>query len=243
MLKAARDAISRHADGRTLNSVRLSGSYWTSQGVYGGYTKDAEMPMELRIGLPDRFLRLELEEFGSDVTEYRLGFLGPRTISERFDRPNTRPDTPALARRTAAELLLGILGRAEAWGGLRLEADGPTAMAVRGPDGYAARVEFDPATHLPRTLTYKERRQVREPNTIRRRAAASASTRGGGSGSAGTRDVPIVDVIVTFQDHRDVGGFALPHRITWTASGVALWEHRFRDIQVNPALTDADFGG
>jgi hypothetical protein len=63
------------------------------------------------------------------------------------------PSYDAYNRKKAVELLLGILARTETWGGLTLTAEGTNALRVRGPQDYAARLEFDPATHLPASLT------------------------------------------------------------------------------------------
>jgi hypothetical protein len=175
-----------------------------------------------------------------------MGFAGPRTIMTRRGKPAEAPGYDVYNLKKAAELLLGLLGRNETWGGLSFAPDGPNALRVRGPANYSARLVFDPATHLPVSLTYRERRQVREPNTIRRKGTSTGRSGGaasGGSGASSSADLPEVDIVIAFRDHRNVGGFRLPHRITWTATGVDLWEYRFEEIVVNPPLTDKDFGG
>jgi hypothetical protein len=218
-----------------------------------GFTQDTEEPLELRVALPDRFLQISLLRMMSASFESRMGFVADRTISSSNGKPTDPPGQSVYVRKTAAELLLMLLARTESWGGLTLEALGPGTLSVKGLDGYAARLEFDPATHRLQKLTYRQRRQVRPRNTILRRdeilakakERGEAGSRSGGAGSAAgmAGDLPEIDIAITFHDHRRIDGILLPHRITTTAveANALLWELRFEKIAVNPPLTDADF--
>lgn len=249
ILKAAREAIGGDAKVRGLKSLRLTGTTFSTQSVFGGYTQDSEEGLDIRFALPDRFLETTLMKIGSAALESRKGFAGTRTISTSNGESVAPPGEETYVRKKAAELLLVLLARTEPWGGLALEADGANAIKVRGLDGYAARLEFDPGTHLLTRLTYRQRRQVRPRNTILRKdqtakPAAAGSSGGVGAGARPSSETAEIDIAITFHDHRKIDGILLPHRITTTAvaAGLLLWELRFEKIAVNPPVTDADFG-
>ena len=245
LLAAARTALGGDAKVLGLKGLRLTGTFWTSQNVLGGYTQDTETPMETRIAFPDRYLEISVEAFGPPGTETRRGFDGKRGIYAFFGNNSEPPGESAYVHKRAAQLLLILLARTEAWGGLTFEASGSSALQVRGPSGYAARVEFDPATHLLTKLVYRERRQVRTPNTAALRGSRPAGGQAGMTGGSGrsAAELPEIDITITVRDRRMVGGILLPHRLTTTAQGVDLWELRFETILVNPVFTRADFGG
>jgi hypothetical protein len=242
MLRAARDAMGGDAKVRALKGLRLTGTEWSSQHVRGGYTLDIEEAYELRIALPDRFLEISL--FPSiRPSEIRKGFVGNETISSMGGQSTNPAGDATYVRKKAAEFLLLLLARTEPWGGLTFEPQGSNTLQARGLDGYAARLEFDPDTHLLSKLIYRQRRQVRTPNTILRRGqpAAPRGASGGGAGGAASSDLPEVEIAITLNDRRQAGGILLPHRITTTAQNIVLWELRFERIVVNPTFTEADF--
>jgi hypothetical protein len=253
ILTAAREAIGGDGRVRAVKSLRLTGTTFSTQAVVSGFTQDTEEPLELRFALPDRFLQISLLTTRSASFESRVGFVADRTISVSNGKPTDTPGQSTYIRKVAAELLLMLLARTEPWGGLTLEAVGPSALSVKGPDGYAARLEFDPATRRLQKLTYRQRRQVRPRNTILRRDEILASAKERDTGGQGGRsavgasgragDLPEIEIAITFHDYRRVDGILLPHRITTTAvdAGALLWELRFEKIAVNPPLTDADF--
>lgn len=252
LLRTAREAMGGDAAVRGVRSLRLSGSVFATQTVLGGYTQDTEDPMEVRFAFPDRYLKVEARAFGSNVIETQTGFVGNRSVyTLNSEASGVSRGFETYVRNKAAELLLIVLARHESWSGLQFETAGPDAIRVRGPGDYAALLEFDPATHLPARLLYRERRQVRPRNTILRRGqssppSGSAAGRTGGSAAAGANpDTPVIEIAITFHDHQRVDGLLLPHRITTTAiaADMLLWELRFTRIEVNPAFTDADFGG
>ncbi len=255
MLKAARDAMGGDGKVLAIKGLRLTGTFWSSQTVVGGYTQDLEDPYELRIAMPDRFMEITVPFSGvtSALHEARRGFAGDRTITTFDGQSSMPPGQDTYLRKKAAELLLMVLLRTEPWGGLRFTTAGPHALQAAGLDGYAARLEFDPATGALARLVYHERRQIRPTNTIRRRGQAgggnsssrgssSSGGRAGGSGISGD-DLPAVEITVAVTDRREVNGVRLPHRLTTTAQGITLWEWRFETIQVNPAFSDRDFDG
>jgi hypothetical protein len=247
ILKKARDAGGGDPAIRALRGVRATGTFWTSQTVVGGYTQDMEDPLEIRVAFPDKYL--ELTTFGPVHSEHLRGFAGNRVLSSMGGRPSTFPTEEAYVKRRAAEFLMLFLTRHEGWGALTFDMIAPHTLRMRGISPYEARLEFDRTTGLLTTLTYKQRRQVRTPNTIRFRdqprantAPAGQGTVSGGSGGSGA-DLPEVDMIVTVHDRKTVGGVSFPHRITTTANGVVMWELRFKSIVVNPTFAAADFGG
>jgi hypothetical protein len=252
ILKAAREAIGGDARVRAVKFLRLTGTKFSTQAVISGFTQDTEEPLELRFALPDKFLQISVLTMPSASFESRMGFVADRTISLSNGKPTNPPGQSVYVRKTAAELLLMLLGRTEPWGALTLEAVGASTISVKGLDGYAARLDFDPATHRLQKLTYRQRRQVRPRNTILRRdeILAKAKERGAGRSGGGTvafggrgSDLPEIDIAITFNDHRRIDGILLPHRVTTTAveANALLWELRFERIAVNPPLTDGDF--
>jgi hypothetical protein len=252
VLRAAREAIGGDARVRAVKSLRLTGTTFSTQAVISGFTQDTEEPLELRFALPDKFLKISVLTMASASFESRMGFAKDRTISLSNGKTTDPPGQSVYVRKIAAELLLMLLARTESWGGLTLEALGPSTLSVKGLDGYAARLEFDPATRRLQKLTYRQRRQVRPRNTILRRdeIMAKARERGAGRSGGGTvtfggrgSDLPEIDIAITFHDHRRIDGILLPHRITTTAveADALLWELRFEKIAVNSPLTDADF--
>jgi hypothetical protein len=242
ILKKAREASGGDARIQALRGVRATGTFWTSQTVVGGYTQDMEAPLEVRVAFPDKYL--ELTTSGPIQSERLTGFAGSRLLSSLGGRPSTHPTEDAYVKRKAAEFLMVFLTRHESWGGLTFEAIDPHTLRMRGPESYDARLEFDRTTGLLTTLTYKQRRQVRTPNTIRFRDQPRSTTApvSGGAGGSGA-DLPEVDMIITVHDRKTVGGISFPHRITTTAKGVVMWELRFKTILVNPTFTATDFGG
>jgi hypothetical protein len=248
ILKAAGDAIGGDARVRAVKSLRLRGTTFSTQSVRGGYTYDSEEPLELRFALPDRYLELTANVTTSRVTEMRKGFVGDRLISWMGERETNPPGQLTYLRKKAAEYLMVLLARTESWGGLTFEATVPNVVQVKGLDGYAVRLDFDPSTHRLTKLTYWQRRQVRPRNTIARRAEIEQRRRQsggriGGAGAGASADLPEVEIAITFHDHREIDGILLPHRITTTAVAeqALLWELRFATIEVNPALGDEDF--
>jgi len=233
MLTDARNALGGDAKIRGLKALRLTGSTWSSQSVIGGRVQVLETPMEVRIAFPNRFVHISVVPFGSG--ESRNGFAGERVISTM----NGRPMSGGRSTRAAAELFLLLLARTESWSGLVLDAVGPNTIQVRGPNAYTARLEVDPASRLPSRLIYRERRQIRHPTSPPSGSVGQASGGGGSARSSG--DLPEIEMMVTPHDRRAVDGLLLPTRITTSAQGVDLWEHRFEQILVNPPLTAADF--
>jgi hypothetical protein len=233
VLTAARNAIGGDAKVRGLKSLRLTGSHWSSQWVIGGRVQTLDLPMQVRMAFPSRFVWIMAQPVSP--IESRNGFDGERVISTL----NGKPTSPSPYTKQSAELLLLLLARTESWGGLSLDAISSTAIQVRGPDAYTARLEFEPTTRLPSRLIYRERRQIRLPKPSAGNAGGQSG--GGGGGVRGLENLPEVEMIVALHDRRLVDGFLLPLRITTSAQGVNLWELRFEEIVVNPPLAAADF--
>ncbi len=234
MLTAARNAIGGDAAVRGLKALRLTGTHWSSQWVIGGRPQTLEVPIQILMAFPSRFLWTTVHPLVP--VESRHGFDGDRVIST----VDGKPASPSPRREQSAELLLLLLARTESWGSLTFEVIGPGAIQVRGPAAYAARLEFEPGTHLPSRLTYRERRQIRLPKPAEDGAGGRTSV-GGGGGSPASADLPEVEMVTTLHDRRPVGGLRLPFRITTSAQGVTLWELRLEQIVINPPLTAADF--
>jgi hypothetical protein len=187
----------------------------------GAATTDGTV--EIRILLPDRFLRIDT--FGT--TERRTGFVGQTLLTTDWSRrSDTKADSSRRSdanaktelRRARAELTRLMLGLApwlaSSTDSLVVKSTGETAFAdtaavdVNSP-GFSGRLVFDTASHVPLRFVY--------------------FAEGG------------VSTIVSFANRRVAGGLELPFRITTQTPDRVLETLMLDEILVNPALTDREF--
>lgn len=185
----------------------------------GGDLLDATV--EIRVLLPDRYIRVDSGAFGRRIT----GYAGT-TVLNRLERPNESgappPANPAalLSNRFAlARLVFGMATWASAEVPLKVETRGtvvempgaadPMGVAASSERGFAVRLILDAKTHLPSRLTYWD-----SDRTV---------------------------LIATFSDHKPTGGLQLPYRIVTRAGERIVDELSFDEIVVNPPLKKTDF--
>jgi hypothetical protein len=198
----------------------------------GAATTDGTV--EIRILLPDRFLRVDT--YGA--TERRSGVAGRTLLSTTPASRSASDATADASRRSAAtsdpsrrndakgesdvrraraeltRLMLGLAPWAATAEALVVKSTGEAAFAdtaavdVNSP-GFSARLVFDTTMHVPLRVVY--------------------FAEGG------------VSMVVSFANRRVTGGLELPFRITTQTPDRVLETLMLDEIVVNPPLTAADF--
>ena len=170
--------------------------------------------VDIRIQLPDRYVRIDT--VGS--VERWSGFDGSTLLTAtrvggRVTPPprNERASLVAQEREIATWFLLG------------LAAIGDSSLTMKLADE-----AFPDTRSIDVTRGRAEARLVLDADSaVPLRVVYWAGKRG--------------NMVTSFADRRDVGGFLLPHRITTTTPTHVLETLMLDDIVVNPPLTDADF--
>jgi hypothetical protein len=226
VLASARKAL---AGGQTdsVKSLRLHGR---SQSLNLATAQAAEpRQLEIRILLPDHFLRIER----TDAIEWRYGFSGDVLLNAMKPlKPDVNvggswgPEQLKIERLTAARLVLGMLARADVLAGVRPIASDASATTIEGPDGFKAMLELDPSTRIPLRLRYQSGVRLPPP---------------GGQPLGGPPPSTQAEVIQEFLERRAVVGVLIPHRVMTTAKGFTLSDLRFDKIVVNPGFRPGDF--
>jgi hypothetical protein len=236
LLTRARQAIGGEARLRRLKALVL---YGTARVGFNGVTGELlpPHPVEVRILLPDNYLRIDQDE---DVVR-RAGFSGAFLLNQWTPRrPDVRvstrfgPEAMQLERLECARLVVGLLAETET--GLSLQVRGTASRAgdatvhLVGPHAFSAFLDFE-ATGAPWQLRYAASVTFPRPLTPEEKKL----------GVPPPRPPEKAEVTLAFEDRRVVGGLALPHRVRRSAREILLEELRFERIAVNPPLTLADF--
>jgi hypothetical protein len=178
--------------------------------------------VEIRILLPDRYLRTDSGPFGRRMT----GYAGNKTLDlmEAPDGTTTpNPGEPAaILRADRAELarfMLGVATFASQEMPLKLQtretpvdmpgASEPLGIDAVGENGFAARIVFDGKSHLPLRLVFW----------------------------GANRTV----VTTAYADRRSTGGLKAPYSIITTAGDRIVDELVLDEVAVNPSLSKTDF--
>ena len=184
----------------------------------GGTLVDAMV--EIRILLPDHYLRLDSGSFGRRLTGY-AATVTLNAVEGEAGRTAAGADAAVLQanRSELARLMLGTLTYASEEMPLKLmtretlvEMPGPAdplGVDVIGEKGFTTRLIVDAKTRMPARLTYW----------------------------GADRSV----LTTTFEDRRNVAGLRLPHHIVTTAGDRVVDEVSLVDVAVNPPLTKATF--
>src|SRR3954470_16453797 len=178
--------------------------------------------VEIRVILPDHYLRIDSGSFGRRLVGHADGKIldriesatGRVTPDARDARTIVQSDRAELAR-----LALGVAMYASEEVPMKLQTrdtqvDMPGLPEALGIDAtgeqFAARIAFDGASHLPVRLVFW----------------------------SGDRTV----LTSSYGDRRSVGGMKVPYSIVTTAGDRIADEMLFDEVVVNPKLTGADFG-
>jgi hypothetical protein len=177
--------------------------------------------VEIRVLLPDNYLRIDTGAFGRRVT----GYAG-RSSLDRIERPDggVGPDPRDAAavlqgnRATLARLMLGVATFTSPEMPVDLRTKSTTREMPSVPestwidavgDGFAAKMILDAKTRVPIRLTF----------------------------FAADRTV----MNIAFADRRATGGMNAPYKIVTTAGDRLVDELEFDEVIVNPSLTKSDF--
>ncbi len=178
--------------------------------------------VEIRVLLPDRYLRIDTGSFGRRLT----GFAGETTTSLMEAENGKITQDPGDAksilythRSTLSRLMLGVATYASQANPLTLQTrdtprempgpSDPLGIDVVGGDGWVARFILEGKSHLPARIQHWGAERVL--------------------------------LTTLFTDHRSVDGMTVPYRIATTAGDRIVDELVFDTIVVNPKLTKADF--
>jgi hypothetical protein len=178
--------------------------------------------VEIRVLLPDRYLRIDSGSFGRRIA----GYAGNKTLDliETPDGqavPNSGDRATVLFTNRAelARLMLGVATYASQEMPLKLQTR-ETPVAMPGPSeplgidavgesGFAARIVFDGKSRLPVRLVFWS-----PDRTV---------------------------LTTTYADRRSTGGMKAPFSIVTTAGDRIVDELLFDEIAVNPSLSKTDF--
>jgi hypothetical protein len=250
LLNAARLAIGFRPGGPTLRSMRIDATETTTQSVHtdtqaGVFrSRDHERRMIRRFIAPDRFI----ETTFVGPSEWRSGIDAGRPIqSRRMIEPGVDPWKVAepwegqteFQRMNFALFALGMFARTDVIPGMRITPAGADGVRLDGGTGTYAVVgilTFDPRTHLPARLTRRLRMQIHPRNSV-----LGKITDGGGGGGPATSELPEVELVTTYRDHRTVAGFTVPFVITTTSGSTLLTEIRVNGVRIGEGVSDADF--
>jgi hypothetical protein len=208
--------------------------------------------IELRLALPDRYVRIDRVAVGGRSAELASGFNGQRFIRRSPGGQTAAPSAPqtdavaaAGARRDLALLLLGLFCGADrlvpmrfAFGGIAESPDGRAdVLDVTGNEGLAARLFVDSTTRLPLLVSWM---------TSDVQAGLRGVTPGSDSSRGASPPVPPepgrqVEHRLYFLDYRRTSGFTWPFRIRRSVAGQTTEELTFDTIDVNPALDPRAF--
>lgn len=187
----------------------------------GGDGELMSAAVEIRVLLPDRYVRIDTGSFGRRV----IGYAGDASL-DVIEGPTGRvtPDPRGAAailqadRAELARLLLAVAMYASEEVPMKLQTRDtqiempglPEALGIDATgETFAARVAFDGQSHLPVRLVFW----------------------------SGDRTV----LTTAYDDRRSTGGMKVPYHIVTTAGDRRVDELTFDEVTVNPPLTKADF--
>jgi hypothetical protein len=212
LLQRSQAAVAHGRSPRDLRSLLFKGRVRVphEDGIDGADNHE-DGQVEIRILLPDRYLRID----SSGGSERRSGVAGRVLLTPRDPgSPGSPGSNVRLERARLMRLLLGAVAYGAAAPPLLFRSTGEGAFAetaaldVSGAD-FSARLVVDVPSHIPLRLVYVGDR--------------GAST------------------VMSFANRRSVSGIDLPFRITTQSPERVLETLMFDDIFVNPDLHDGDF--
>jgi len=197
--------------------VLLSSSYLEKANYYHLAGRDASAKdryiagsVEMQILFPDHYLRSQIHSIAGHEFASRCGFSGKTLINE-----HDGADMLNIYRDECAQLMLLLLLRTDTGSPLTLrDSNSGTTLEFSGVGGFPIFVDLDKTTHLPYRLRKQEQIHMAS----------------GGDG-------PIINLIMSVDDWRDVNGLRLPHHLSYTEGGTVTIDIRFQSIEINPCLS------
>lgn len=232
-------------NGLSVKSLVLTGTVVGSADAwYGGrpsrHSPSEPAEIEIRMLLPDRYARIERDSAftslcgvsGNDL------LIDWKAVEAGASRPRAVPPGQLEAERRAfARLALALLAETRTLLELvpRLDVkDGPgPRIEMTGGDGFKAVLELDAQSHLPTSVRWEDE--------VTFSRVQSQSVRDGVRRTTRKLEAARCELTLSLEDHRDVAGIRLPHRLRTTARGVVLEEITISKVVVNPPLAAGDF--
>jgi len=224
LLEDGRRAVSGGTTVRDVRSLVVQGHRRVLIGSTGKLSEPR--PLEIRILLPDRYLRITVD----GPSESRYGFAGGQLLNSiRALKPGDSfggswgPEQLPVERAWFARFLLGMLSHTTAVAHLKVQSATGKTVELSGDEGFSAAVDFDAATNMPLRVRHVGDVHFPVPGSTMPPAPQKA------------------EVVWTFADRRPVGGFRLPHRVVRMARDTTLEEMLFEKFVINQPLDAAQF--
>ena len=265
LISKAREAIGGNEKLKTLQGLHASGTY---RRVLGD--REMSGDVEYEILLPDRIRRTETMSPMPGMEMTRIDVLngtqiwsdsqssgggGGMVMIRRPGAENPQAQTAYenSVRADFARQILGLLLTTIPSIPLNFvyagEAESPDGKAevieVSGPDNLAARLFLDQRSHRPLMIGYKGilprvvMRTIDGPPGGKEDAAKRAKDLEADEINAPAP--PTVEMQISYEDYRSVGGIELPHRITRSSDGKVTEEVELKKFKLNPALKPSSF--
>jgi hypothetical protein len=227
--------------------------------------------------LPDRFLRIRRSASPFGVSIYESGFNGDQRILRRdSDTPHPpdpgEQDTPAEKAQRAARVLADLhrefarLATAmiglpaidpvdvAAAGSRVIEGRTTDALTLRAPDGYAATLFVDSATHLPWMISWMGMPNVSTTATVTRIVAVPSGqappTQMPMAGPRSTpsfgpmpdpMSLPPVEHQLFFDGYKTADGYTWPHQLVEKVGGKVNVTIKLGKYKINPKIDAKKF--
>jgi len=265
LISKAREAIGGDAKLKSLQGLYASGTY---RRVLGDREMSGEV--EYEIMLPDHIRRTETLSPvpGMEITRVDVlngtqvwsdsqtggGGGGGMVMIRQAGGENPQAQTAyeAAVRADFARQMLGLLVTTIPTIPLTLsyvgEAEAPDGRAdvidVSGPEKLAGQFFLDQKSHRPLMLSYKGRL----PRVVMRTFDGPAGHKDDiekrtkeiekDASDAAPREV---EMQISYEDYRNVGGIELPHRMTRSSAGKVTEQVEFKKFKLNPPLKPSNF--
>ena len=234
LLKRAREAIGGEEAIRRVRLLVIKGTMTAGFDAVTGQPLSRPHTVELRIAPPDRYLQIEREPlltrqsgFSGDVLLNSVTSTGDMRSGGHF--PVDR--VMKIERMRFAQLALGILADLATVFPLTPmpsnNAVRASSVRVSGPDAFFGILDLDEGSGAPASLRFRSDLVFPRPITREERLAGIVPP---------LPAAEPTDIVMSFEDRRDVGGLRLPFRIRRTARGMTFEDIRVERVSVNPPL-------
>jgi hypothetical protein len=206
------------------------------------YSGSAVDETEIRILLPDNYLRIDKRIVAGDMTRYASASKG-----ESQNAAFNGTGNPMLAGisnevNRFSCLLMGVLLKGDPVAPLTIStvAGASDRFSIAKESGALGEIEFDPKERYPLLISYKDAVRNVQPPLVTKTASSkpgkfdfSIRLRHG--------EEELIDSIMRFKDRVATNGVMFPETIVFESRGKAVSELKIEKVQINPKLTLADF--
>jgi hypothetical protein len=206
------------------------------------YSHSAIDETEIRILLPDNYLRIDKRIVAGDMTRYASASKGESQNAAFGSTGNRIVTDIANEVNRFLCLLMGTLLKGDPVASLTLSAVAGTSskFSIAKESGALGEIELDPISKYPLLISYKDAvRNVQPPSVTK--TATSKPDKFNFSVSIRPGDEELVDSVMRFKDRFDVDGIMFPGTIVFESGRGSDRELKIEKVQINPKLTLADF--